>query len=99
GLAAVVTAQRAAGVALAAPNAPAAVTPLPMRGSPPPVLPRAPSGIAPPALRSVPREVESTGDRRPLWEALGPAPRFAAAVVSTRHTGHAGCGCARCGGG
>ncbi|PWS37602.1 hypothetical protein DFH01_12340 [Falsiroseomonas bella] len=102
GLAAIVLSQRAAGIALAAPNTPDAVTPLAPRGSPPPVLPRAPTGIAPLAIRGVPRAAETTGDRRPRWEALGVAPpRFVAAGAS-RTSGcgcGGGCGCARCGGG
>ncbi|WP_137177194.1 hypothetical protein [Roseomonas sp. AR75] len=102
GLAAIVLSQRAAGIALAAPNTPDAVTPLAPRGSPPPVLPRAPTGIAPQAIRSVPREMDITGDRRPRWEALGTAaPRFVA-VAASRTSGcgcGGGCGCARCGGG
>jgi hypothetical protein len=95
-----VLSRRAAGVALAAPNTPEAVTPLAPRGSPPPVLPRAPTGIAPQAIRSVPREAETTGDRRPRWEALGTAsPRFVAAAASKLGGCGRGCGCARCGGG
>jgi hypothetical protein len=96
---AIVIGNRAAGIALAAPNTPEAVNPLPPRGSPPPALPRAPTGIAPTALRSAPREVAWTGDRRPRWEALGAAsPRFSAAVVATGGACGCGCGCARCGG-
>jgi hypothetical protein len=102
GLAAIVLSQRASGTALAAPNTPGVVTPLAPRGSPPPVLPRAPTGLAPPAIRSVPREAETTGDRRPRWEALGAAPsRFVAAAASLKSGCGCGggCGCARCGGG
>jgi hypothetical protein len=96
---AIVIGNRAAGIALAAPNTPEVVNPLPPRGSPPPALPRAPTGIAPIALRSAPREMEWTGDRRPRWEALGVAPpRFATGSVTTRMACGCGCGCARCGG-
>ncbi|MFZ4409926.1 MAG: hypothetical protein ACOYOH_21455 [Paracraurococcus sp.] len=103
GLAAVVAAQRAAGLATTPPmqqaaGLTAAPRPLPVRGSPPPLLPRAPGGAVPMALRSVPRGVDADGERRPRWESLAlPAPATAAPA---RHAAHTGCGCARyCGGG
>lgn len=111
GLAALVNAQRAAGTALAAPNASAAARmanaagqpsgPLAVRGSPPPLLPRATSGAVSPALRNVPPELTWTGERRPRWETLGAQSWRAAAPsrAAAPHAASAGCGCARCSGG
>ncbi len=94
-----VAAQRAAGVALAAPNTPQDAAPLPPRGSPPTLLPRAPAGATPAAQRSIPREAGWNGERRPRWEALGVPAFRTAAERHASHAAGAGCGCARCRGG
>ncbi len=96
GLAAVVAAQRASGLALAAPNAPAAITVLPVRGSPPPRLPRAPAASAPAPLRAALPTPAITGERAPRWAATG-LPFQAGATAP--HAKRAGCHCACCGGG
>ncbi len=96
GLASVVTAQRASGVALAAPNAPAAITVLPLRGSPPPRLPRAPAGSAAAPLRAALPSPAVTGDRAPRWAAAG-LP-FQASTAAP-HAKRADCRCPCCGGG
>jgi hypothetical protein len=96
GLAAVVAAQRASGLAVAAPNAPAAIAVLPVRGSPPPRLPRAPAGSAAAPLRATLPAPAITGDRAPRWAAAGlPVHRTATAP----HAKRSGCGCPCCGGG
>ena len=103
GLAASVNAMRMAGAAIPPPGGPGALpstTPLPVRGSPPPVLPRSP-GIIDTTVYSSTRLVPQAvldGDRLPLWQAL-PGDSASLAPVPTAFTSHpGGCGCRRCGG-
>lgn len=98
-LAAVVNGMRAAGAAVApagGPNPPAATSPVPVKGSPPPALPRTPMALETvyASDRMVPQSVVGV-DRPPRWQVL-PGGAFSAPLPARKlcHTG--GCGCRAC---